>query len=580
MKAGAMKAGDRAIDVKMLAPDAVSVRSIDAPTAPKRRKSRGRFSPLTRRILAVNLLALAIPVAGLLYLGQYRETLIEAELHALQTQADMFAGAIGEAAITADSFDRQRLANDIANQMVRRLVETTGTRARLFRQGGPLVADSRHLSGSRDVVQIEVLPPPSPTGPLSVVLDVYDQFAGVLAHQPTYPPYTEPEVQTAQTYAETLTALGGDVAHAVRTTDKSDTLMLSVAVPVQRYKQVMGALMLSKTSQSIDDALYDVRLNILKGSGVAFIFTTLLSLYLASTIASPIRRLALAADRVRGGRHERRSLPEFKDRDDEIGDLTLALRDMTDALWTRMDAIESFAADVSHEIKNPLTSLQSAVETAARITDPDQQRRLMAIIQEDVKRLDRLITDISGASRLDAELSRAETEQVDVSAMVSALVDMHSHTAPESGVTVHLTTGPSANSLPVQGIESRLVQVFRNLMANALSFSPVGGEVRIHVSRNGARRDPQALIIVDDDGPGIPPGKEDAIFNRFYTERPEGEAFGTHSGLGLSISRQIIDAHGGTLTAETRYDDDGEALGARFTVRIPMPKTTDAKSRR
>lgn len=539
-----------------------------------RRRRRGRFSPLTRRILAINLLALAIPVAGLLYLDQYRETLIEAELQSLETQADMFAGAIAEAAVTADTFDRQRLANDIANQMVRRLVETTRTRARLFRQGGAIVADSRHLSGGRDVVQIEILPPPEPVGAVSALLSAYDALASALTHAPTYPPYVEPSPQTASAYSEAQSALGGEIAYAVRTTERPDVLMLSVAVPVQRYKQVMGALMLSKTSQSIDDALFQVRLDILKISAVAFAITTLLSFYLAGTIARPIRRLALAADRVRGGRHERRQLPDFKHRDDEIGDLSLALRDMTESLWMRMDAIESFAADVSHEIKNPLTSLQSAVETAARVTDPDQQRRLMGIIQDDVRRLDRLITDISGASRLDAELSRAETEPVELCAMLETLVAMHADTASDA---IAVTLNGCDRPLTVLGLEDRLVQVFRNLITNAVSFSPADGGVRIAVAPGGDKSRPMAVITVDDDGPGIPAGKEDAVFDRFYTERPEGEAFGTHSGLGLSISRQIVEAHGGTITAETRRSGD-TATGARFTVRLPVASRRDVKT--
>jgi two-component system sensor histidine kinase ChvG len=543
---------------------------------PRFRPRRGRFSPLTRRILAVNLLALAIPVAGLLYLDQYRETLIEAELQSLETQADMFAGAIAEAAVTADTFDRQRLANDIANQMVRRLVETTGTRARLFRQDGALVADSRHISGGRDVVQVEILPPPEDVGPISTLLSAYDRMAAALTRAPTYPPYVEPTTQTAGAFAEARAALDGGVGRAVRALDRPEALMLSVSVPVQRYKQVMGALMLSKSSQGIDEALFQVRLDLLKISAVAFAFTTLLSFYLAGTIARPIRRLALAADRVRGGRHERRQLPDFKDRDDEIGDLSLALRDMTESLWARMDAIESFAADVSHEIKNPLTSLQSAVETAARVTDPDQQRRLMSIIQDDVRRLDRLITDISGASRLDAELSRAETAPVELCRMLRALVSMHAD-APASTVPVTLSGDDGADALSVTGMEDRLVQVFRNLIANAVSFSPEGGCVRLSVARDdSARAKPMAVVTIDDDGPGIPAGKEDAIFDRFYTERPEGEAFGTHSGLGLSISRQIVEAHGGALTAETRRDERGAALGARFTVRLPAKAATTA----
>jgi two-component system, OmpR family, sensor histidine kinase ChvG len=233
---------------------------------------------------------------------------------------------------------------------------------------------------------------------------------------------------------------------------------------------------------------------------------------------------------------------------------------MTAGLWNRIDAIERFAADVSHEIKNPLTSLRSAVETTARVTDPVQQRRLMAIILEDVQRLDRLITDLSDASRLDAELQRAESGSVDIGRMLGMLADLYRTTLEDSGIKVTLSL-PPGSSLTVPGIEDRLVQVFRNLIGNAISFSPPGGSITLRARREGA----WVIATVEDDGPGIPAGKLDAIFERFYTERPAGEKFGTHSGLGLSISKQIITAHRGEVFAENR---EGRP-GARFTVKIP-----------
>lgn len=340
--------------------------------------------------------------------------------------------------------------------------------------------------------------------------------------------------------------------------------MLSVAVPVQRYKRILGALMLTKPSTAIDNALLEVRLDILKIFGVAIALTTILSIYLARTIARPVKRLAAAAERVRRDHSREDEIPDFTRRNDEIGDLSLALRDMTAALWTRMDAIERFAADVAHEIKNPLSSLRSAVETAARLKDPDQQRRLMAIIQDDVGRLDRLITDISDASRLDAELSRAHKEPVDLAGMLSTLVDVHSATGAEGAPRLALDVTDGA-PLTVLGMEGRLVQVFRNLITNALSFSPPGGTIRLAASRDRQ----WVTVTVDDEGPGIPPGKEEAIFERFYTERPQGEKFGTHSGLGLSISKQIVLAHGGTLRAVNRLAADGRVIGARFIVRLP-----------
>jgi two-component system sensor histidine kinase ChvG len=242
---------------------------------------------------------------------------------------------------------------------------------------------------------------------------------------------------------------------------------------------------------------------------------------------------------------------------------------MTAALWLRMDAIESFAADVAHEIKNPLTSLRSAVETVARVRDPDQQRRLMSIIEDDIQRMDRLISDISNASRLDAELSRAESEPVDIGRMLRMLTDIHETTAAERAAPRIRLELPLGANLTVPGLEGRLVQVFQNIIANALSFSPPDGTV---IVRAGATGD-TVEVTVTDEGPGMPEGKLEAIFDRFYTERPAGEKFGTHSGLGLSISKQIVDAHGGEIFARNRHagseTGEGNVRGAIFTVRLP-----------
>jgi len=290
----------------------------------------------------------------------------------------------------------------------------------------------------------------------------------------------------------------------------------------------------------------------------------LLSIYLASTIARPVHRLAEAAERAQG-RGARIEIPDLTQRGDEIGDLSRSLREMTNALWLRMSAIESFASDVAHEIKNPLSSLRSAVETAVRIDDPVKQQRLLAIILDDVERLSRLITDISDASRLDAELSRDVMEPIDLTAMLRALVDIHETTRAPSTARVVLTLPERRRGLVVSGIESRLSQVFLNLFSNAVSFSPPGGEIRVRLREDGRA----VLATVEDDGPGIPPEKLTTIFDRFYTERPAAEKFGTHSGLGLSISKQIIDAHRGRIWAENRRDATAAVCGARFLIRLP-----------
>ena len=525
-----------------------------------------RFSPLTRRILAVNLLAPALLVAGLFYLGEYRRNLIATELSALRTHAEIFAVALGESAVSEAG---QQLLPDLASQIVRRLAFTAETRARLFAFDGELVADSRILLEPGGQVQAETLPPPMSTDEKdSVLTKLFRAFDTVYMWLPgieEYPPYRENVEQHAQDYREAMGALEGETWVARRSMPDG-SLVLSVAMPVTRYKQTLGVLMLSKSSDEIDVALFEVRLDILRVFAFTLVITVLVSFYLAGTIARPIRLLARAADRVRKGHHRQHTIPSMRGRDDEIGDLAGALNDMTEALWSRMDAIEAFAADVSHEIKNPLTSLKSAVETAARLKDPEQQRKLMAVIQDDVERLDRLISDISDASRLDAELSRAETTPVELAKMLSTLADIHAHTA---GSTAPELTVNVENGLMVSGMEDRLVQVFRNLITNAVSFSPPNTAKGDAIIQLAAHRDGDFIIVtVQDQGPGIPEGKERDIFNRFYTERPESEAFGRHSGLGLAISKQIIEAHGGAIFAETIRDAAGQPLGARFTVRL------------
>jgi len=531
----------------------------DRPTPPRPRLT----SPIIRRILAINVLALAILVAGLLYLGQYRESLIASELAALRVHAELLAAALGESSAEDIPSGRQLLRPGIAVRMVHRLVETTGGRARLFAPDGVLIADTGRSSQSRNNVQSEILPPPGEQVEgngtvLNMILDTYEHFLTLLPGRGAMPPYLEKPLQKASDYQEVTSALYVEPGYAVRSTSDGD-MILSVAVPVQRYKQVLGALMLTRNSDNIEQALREVRIDILKVFAIALGVTILLSLYLASTIARPVRRLADAAERVRHGHHRQHQIPDFGARGDEIGELSRSLKDMTEALWERMDAIESFAADVAHEIKNPLTSLRSAVETAARVSDPGKQKKLMDIILDDVKRMDRLISDISDASRLDAELSKAETGRVDLNKLLCVLIDARNEM---DGCEIRFN---SNSDLVVEGIESRVGQVFANLLANALSFSPGVGSVSVEARDLGGR----VSITIDDEGPGLPEGKLDAIFERFYTQRPEAEKFGTHSGLGLSISRQIIETHNGSLTAENRTNEDAKIVGARFTLSLP-----------
>ena len=535
----------------------------ESKTHRERTGRRAIFSPLTRRVLAVNILALAILVGGLLYLDEYQSSLIDAEIQALRTQGEIIAGALGEGAVQTDEVGNQRLSRVKARQMVRRLVDPVRTRARLFGATGDIVADSRTLVGPGGAVQVEELPPPQQEGYLSsLMLDVYDAIISWLPWRETLEPYRESSNQRAEQYREVMKALVGEADSAVRAAPDSG-LVLTVAIPVQRYKQIAGALLMSFGGEDIEQSVRAVRLDILKVFGVALAVTILLSLYLAGTITRPIRRLAAAAEQVRHAHGRQHSIPDFSGRQDEVGELAGALREMTDALWKRMDAIERFAADVAHEIKNPLSSLRSAVETATRVQDAEQQRRLMAIIQDDVQRLDRLITDISDASRLDAELSRAETTAVDIGRLLSTLKEVHPQTAGQDIPRLRIE-GTDQQDLEVAGIEGRLGQVLRNLISNAISFSPSDGLISLKMWDDAWF----VNVSVEDQGPGIPDGKLEAIFDRFYSERPVQEKFGLHSGLGLSISRQIVEAHGGSIRAENCYDG-GTRTGARFILRLP-----------
>ncbi|UCH74209.1 MAG: sensor N-terminal transmembrane domain-containing protein [Rhodospirillales bacterium] len=522
------------------------------------------LSPLTRKILGVNMFALIIPVVGLLYLGAYRDSLIEAELEALKTQGEVFAGAIGEGAIATTLSGDQTLDIAPARQIVTRLSDLSALRARLFLPNGELAADSRLLIGGGVVVEVQVLEAPDEPAPF---LEPLIRILDWLPRRRDLPPYREAPTQFATDYVEVLSALNGDVANMLRLDPSSQEYVLTVSVPVQRYRQVLGALMISKGGAEIDRAVRSLRLDVLKLFAGALVITTLLSFYLAGTIARPVRRLAAAAERVRRdiGR-QTHPIPDLTHRRDEIGDLSGSFRAMTEELQAQLDAIERFAADVSHELKNPLTSLRSAVETAARVKNVGQREQLLAIVEDDVRRLDRLITDISDASRLDAELNRAQAQTVDLAAVLSTLADIHNATGGDTSAAQVVLGFPPGTELLVSGMEDRLFQVFQNLIVNAVSFSPPNGKILVTARRDGSIME----LLVEDEGPGIPGNKLEAIFERFYSERPSAEKFGTHSGLGLSISKQIVEAHGGTIRAENVRADDDTISGARFIVRLPV----------
>jgi two-component system sensor histidine kinase ChvG len=548
------------------------------------------FTSLARRIMVVNLIALLALVSGILFLNQFRAGLIDARIESLRTQGEIMAGAIAASATVGQNsinIDPEKLlrmqagdqpppASDLDSldfpispervaPLLRRLITPTKTRARIYDRDGTLILYSRFLYSRGQVLRFD-LPPVKPAEP-SAFSRVIDAVAYWL-RRTDLPVYQELGSSNGRDYPEVDLALNGSPGTVVRVNDEGE-MVVSVAVPVVRYGVVVGGLLLSTEGGDIDAIVTAERWGIFRVFLVAALVTVMMSVMLAGTIARPLRRLAAAADRIRRGVRQREEIPSF-DRQDEIGALARSFRDMTQALYTRMDAIESFAADVAHELKNPLTSLRSAVETLPLAKSDQSRGRLMEIIQHDVKRLDRLITDISDASRLDAELAREDTEPIDIVRLLDSVVSLSRETGRHRDVGVTLSIDPSHDHRPlyVLGHDSRLGQVINNLIDNAKSFSPPGAvvEVAAHRTEGGIE------IVVDDHGPGIRAENIERIFERFYTDRPEGESFGNNSGLGLSISRQIVEAHRGTLLAMNRTDDSADparVTGARFVVTLP-----------
>ena len=535
-------------------------------------RKRAWVPPLLRRILLVNAMPLALLLAALLYLDQYQTGLLEAEVTTLREIARIYAGALGQSAVREEDGKPPMLLPDLAAPLLRNLTDPTpNAQARLYSPDGEVIADSRVRQGAGGTVVTEPLAPAIDRGAfMGGITAVYDRVLAWLPHgdhprlidsTPGAGPEWQPDMR------EELRLLGANKTRQVppyirRAPD--GRLLISVAEPVLRNRVTVGIVLLTRETREVDNSLLAVRLSILGLFTLALALTVLLSWYLWSTIARPILRLVHTAEQMREGRGRAGEVPAgLLTHKDEIGDLAHALAESSSALWARMDATERFAADVAHEIKNPLSSIRSAIETLRRIEDPAKQRRLTAIIAEDVGRLDRLISDISDASRIDAELSRAAVEKIDVTPILETLADINETTRRPGEAHIELVGGEAG--AVVQAVEGRLVQVLRNLIGNAQSFSPPDGRITLRAIDAG----PMVAISVEDEGPGIPDARLEHIFDRFYSERPDGEHFGQHSGLGLSISRLIVEALKGRISAENRRDARGKVIGARFLVLLP-----------
>ena len=516
------------------------------------------FSALTWRILAFNALALIVLTTGVVLVQASGRGLVEERLNGVQQQAAIVANTLAEYAADSDS---HMLKVEDAEHLLQQMIAPTRLRARLYLPTGRLAADTRLLL-PRNVVRVSQLPGLDTASQVTEWFKrLYDGIMGVRPFARLEPYYEAGE--DGRVYHEVGRALDGTTASAKRIDDQN-RLVLSVAVPVQGVRTVYGALLVSTEGGDIDDILRQERTTLFEVVLVAFLVMLISSFYLAGTIAEPVKRLAAAADHVRSGLGGRTVIPNFPERNDEIGDLADSLKSMTAGLYDRIDAIESFAADVAHELKNPLTSLASAVEMYARAKDDDGRARLLEIVRGDIKRIDRLITDISDASRLDAELSREAKEPVAIAKLLATIIEIYRMTEAPHPVDFVLRDELPAATM-VSGRDERLGQVFRNLIDNAVSFSPDQGKVIVTASL----RDTIVRVTVEDEGPGIPPGNLESIFERFYTERPS-ENFGRNSGLGLSIVRQIIDGAGGRIYAENRNIDNQQGAGARLIVELPL----------
>ena len=534
------------------------------------------FSSLTLRILAINTFAIILLAVGMIfYYDQYENSLIQSELGALSQQAGLFSNAIAETAVINNENASHSLSKQLVQRIINRAALDLPTRSRIFESRGNLLADSMTTSGRARSVETKPLAPLTPNLFFKSFADeLYEHLLKVLSHQQQHQIYKQTSLQLASEFPEVLQSLQGMSIKTIKA-KKTKGLILATAVPIQKYKQVVGALLLSIDGQKIEVSIQDRKLKLIGIWLLLSLITSSFSWYVARYITRPIQRLAAAAELIRNRGDRESIIPDLSNRNDEIGDLARALRQMTTNLWQRMDAIERFAADVSHEIKNPLTSIQSAVETASKISEKSKRDTLFALVLDDVKRLDRLISDISAASRLDSELNREKMSEIDVKQMLTSFYDISISIKRFTPDEVKLKIINNDLSHIVDGYEDQLVQVIRNLIDNAETFSPKDKPIIICCET----KQNHILITIEDRGGGIPETKLKTIFNRFYSERPSDEKFGTHSGLGLSICKQIIGAHYGDIWAENIYSKDKQKIGAKLSVALPMSETLNLSNK-
>ncbi len=544
------------------------------PQEPKRkrlRRNRRRgarrslwTSRLTRNIFLSNLIGLIILVTGALAMNRFEVGLINAKVDNLKSLASTITTVIGEQATGYGG--TAQLDVDGARQVLRGVNVQEGWRVRLHNKSGELVADTSRLS---DEITIETLDPILTERPERPKQDIWREnirnwFDDKLHNLPWRKARRENLRRNLK--AEVRAGLEGESSYGQRF-DADDNLIVTVSLPIQRVQQVLGVVTVE--SSDVGSIVTAERQALAPIILLAFLAMFLTSFGLTLFISLPMRRLARAAEIVTRSAKKRDAIPDLSHRRDEIGDLSLVLREMTEGLYNRIDDIADFAADVAHEIKNPLTSLRSASDTLRVAKTKEQREKLVDIIQQDVSRMDRLISDISKASKVDANLARETAETLNVGEIAMNIVEFYEQTRSQEGARVVNASSIDTNApIYIRAYETPFAQVLRNLIDNALTFSPETGEVVVTAKKEGGR----VVFTVEDDGPGIPEDNLETVFDRFYTQRPKGASFGSHSGLGLAICRQIITAHRGKIFAENRMNEQGEIIGAKFTVDVPRQR--------
>lgn len=549
------------------------------------------FSSILRRIVIFNLAALTVLVASIMYLNHFRSGLVAAKIASLRTQGQIIAGAIAASAVYNGNIDKIKL-DDLSYQLgglavnrlrkrnffpidqqqvsvlLRHVISPDSTRALIYDTDNNLLVDSNFLYYHGQVLEYHE----DGRGDLLNKVNPFGRIYRSILSRDCLP--IDRNQKDLRSYrAELIQSLkNGNPLAVKRYCDAEDHLSVMVALPIPYGNKAIGFLILVTVGDDIEKIVFAERLSIFKIALVVAFVLLILSIFLGYTIANPLRKLSEAANRVCKGLNKRVPIPDYSNRQDEIGDLSSSIRAMTNAFYSRMDLIESFAADVSHELKNPLTSLRSALEAFPLAKTDISKKQLYEIMNHDILRLDRLITDISHASRIDAELSREVISAVNVESLLQSFASTYSvHSKnSEKDLTVSFVVDPLGNyaSYNVAGHELRLGQVFSNILSNARSFVPKeNGHIKMHLYRNAQK----IYVDIIDNGPGIRAENIESIFERFYTDRPEGESFGQNSGLGLSISRQIIKNYGGTLLARNVKNPEAphEILGACFTVILP-----------